>query len=121
MPTKKQIAAIVTAYYPASHADVIVTKFLKGFPTDDGLIPPRVDIASLYIDQIHERDIDVGFLPVLRRGRVAAGQRRNCGENWGGRWGAISIERIHDSCSGVSSENRGEHATANATVKCDSH
>ena len=58
---RAQIAAIVTTYYPASHADVIVTKFLKGFPTDGGLIPPQVDIASLYIDQIDERDIGVAL------------------------------------------------------------
>ena len=53
----KRIAAIVTCYYPRSHADVIVTKFLRGFPTDDGLIAPRTQIASMYMDQIHERDI----------------------------------------------------------------
>ncbi len=47
----KKIAAIVTEYRPLSHADVIVTKFLKGFPTDAGLQTPRVDIASMYIDQ----------------------------------------------------------------------
>lgn len=54
---KKKIAAIVTSYYPYSHADVILTKFLKGFPTDDALREPRVEIASMYLDQIHERDV----------------------------------------------------------------
>ncbi len=53
----KKIAAIVTTYYPRSHADVIVTKFLKGFPSDDGLIPPQVEIASMYMDQVHENDV----------------------------------------------------------------
>jgi hypothetical protein len=53
----KRIAAIITAYYPYSHADVIVTKFLRGIPTDDGLQPPQVEIASMYLDQIHERDV----------------------------------------------------------------
>ncbi len=53
----KRIAAIITAYYPYSHADVIVTKFLRGIPTDDGLLPPQVEIASFYLDQIHERDV----------------------------------------------------------------
>ena len=57
MADRKKIAAIVTAYYPRSHADVVVTKFLKGFPTDEGLLPPEVDIVSMYLDQVHERDI----------------------------------------------------------------
>lgn len=52
-----QIAAIVTSYPPRSHAAVIVTKFLRGFPTDEGLISPRTRIVSMYIDQIHEQDI----------------------------------------------------------------
>ena len=56
MSERKRIAAIVTTYSPTSHADVIVTKFLKGFPSDDGLIPPEVDIVSMYMDQLHPRD-----------------------------------------------------------------
>ena len=52
-----KIAAVVTTFFPNSHAGVIVDKFLRGFPTDDGLIPPRTAIASLYIDQIHQRDV----------------------------------------------------------------
>ena len=54
---RKRIAAIVTTYFPNSHAGVLVDKFLRGFPTDDGLTSPRTEIASLYIDQIHDRDI----------------------------------------------------------------
>jgi len=54
---RKRIAAIITTYFPHSHADVLVTKFLKGFPTDEGLLPPEVEVVSMYMDQIHERDI----------------------------------------------------------------
>ena len=36
---------------------MIVDKFLRGFPTDDGLVSPRTSIASIYIDQIHQRDV----------------------------------------------------------------
>ena len=61
MGQRKRIAAIITTYFPSSHADVIVTKFLKGFPTDDGLIMPEVDIVSMYMDQIHENDIGIGL------------------------------------------------------------
>ncbi|HXF64208.1 MAG TPA: hypothetical protein VNK95_21450 [Caldilineaceae bacterium] len=61
MASRKKIAAIVTVYFPASHADVIVTKFLKGFPTDEGLLSPRVDIASLYVDQTPADDVSRRF------------------------------------------------------------
>ena len=52
-----RIAAIVTTFFPNSHAGVLVTKFLRGFPTDEGLIAPRTQVAALFIDQIHSRDI----------------------------------------------------------------
>ena len=52
-----RVAAIVTTFFPNSHAGVIVPKFLRGFPTDDGLIAPRTQLASLYIDQIHQNDV----------------------------------------------------------------
>ncbi|MBT5057464.1 MAG: hypothetical protein HOM68_13055 [Gemmatimonadetes bacterium] len=55
----KKIAAIITAYYPFSHADVIISKFLKGFPTDSQLEEPQVEIVSFYLDQIHPRDVGV--------------------------------------------------------------
>ncbi|RIK34102.1 MAG: hypothetical protein DCC55_33745, partial [Chloroflexi bacterium] len=53
----KQIAAILTEYRPYSHADVIVGKFLKGFPIDEGLLPVRVKIASMYVDQFPDNDL----------------------------------------------------------------
>lgn len=55
MPVKR-IAAIVTWYRHRSHADVILGKFLRGFPCDDGLHAPRVEVASIYLDQIPEDD-----------------------------------------------------------------
>lgn len=57
MTARKKIAAIITEYRPSSHADVIVTKFLNGFPTDEGLITPRVQIASMYVDQFPANDL----------------------------------------------------------------
>lgn len=45
-----KIAAVVTPFFPNSHAGVIVDKFLRGFPTDDGLVPPRTGIASINIE-----------------------------------------------------------------------
>ena len=61
MEHRKKIAAIITTYFPHSHADVIVTKYMKGFPTDDGHRLPRVELVSIYLDQIDSRDIGVGL------------------------------------------------------------
>ena len=57
MASRKKIAALITEYRIPAHADVIVGKFIKGFPTDDGLIEPQVDIVSMYLDQIPDNDI----------------------------------------------------------------
>ena len=46
-----KVAAICNAYSYYWHADVIVTRFLAGFSTGQGLIPPKVRIASMYLDQ----------------------------------------------------------------------
>ena len=56
-----RIAAVVTEYRPRAHADVIVTKFLQGFPTDQGLMQPRVQIASMYVDQFPDTDLSRGY------------------------------------------------------------
>ena len=61
MEQRKKIAAIITTYFQHSHADVIATKYMKGFPTDDGHRMPRVDLVSIYLDQIDSRDIGVGL------------------------------------------------------------
>jgi hypothetical protein len=57
----KRIAAILTEYRPRSHADVIVSKFLRGFPTDQGMISPRVQIASMYVDQFPTNDLSRSY------------------------------------------------------------
>ena len=83
MQERKKIAAIITEYRPRSHADVIVTKFLKGFPTDDGLLKPRVDIASMYIDQFPDADIgrsiaaehDVPIFPSIVKALTLGGDK----------------------------------------------
>ena len=58
---RKRIAAVVTTYFTNSHADVIVGKFLRGFPTDDGLLAAEVDIVSLYMDQLSAADVGVAL------------------------------------------------------------
>ncbi len=78
-----RVAAVVTTYFPDSHAGVIATKFMRGFPTDDGLIAPRTTLASLYIDQLHDRDIGLQLahehdIPVYEsiRGALTLGSDR---------------------------------------------
>jgi hypothetical protein len=61
VPAAPRIAAIITRYFTKSHADVVVTKFLKGFPTDTGLYAPRVDLAAIYIDQVMDGDVGLGI------------------------------------------------------------
>jgi len=51
------VAFICQAYFTLSHADVIGTKFFTGFPTDDGMMKPKVKIVSMYIEQTGPRDI----------------------------------------------------------------
>lgn len=66
MSSRKKIAAIVTAYFPASHgshADLLVSQFARGFPTNHGILQPEVDLVSMYIDQPHWTDmgLDLGY------------------------------------------------------------
>lgn len=56
-----EIAAITTEYRRFSHADVIIPNFLKGFPTDQGLLAPRVQVTSLYVDQFPENDLSRSY------------------------------------------------------------
>ena len=71
MSEHKKIAAVITSFDPNSHADVIVTKFVRGFPTDEGLREPKVDLVSMYMDQVHENDVGLKLaeeygIPVYR-------------------------------------------------------
>jgi hypothetical protein len=66
MSARPRIAAVITEYRTLSHADVVVTKFLKGFPTDEGLFAPRVEVASIFLDQ--EPPEDIGRAIAAERG-----------------------------------------------------
>lgn len=48
---KPRVAALVTAYYPDSHADVIVSKLLAGYSLHGVRTEPRIEVASLFLDQ----------------------------------------------------------------------
>ncbi|NND34803.1 MAG: hypothetical protein HKN76_19615 [Saprospiraceae bacterium] len=55
----KNIAFIANIYRNSAHADVIGTKLFVGIPADEGMIEPKVKIASIWIDQIGENDTGV--------------------------------------------------------------
>jgi hypothetical protein len=62
MPTRPRLAVVTTAYYPLSHSDVIVSRWLEPRATDREFGWPvngdrtRTDIVSLYIAQFPEND-----------------------------------------------------------------
>jgi hypothetical protein len=41
-----KIAAVGTVWSKNSHMDVIIGKFLRGFPTDDGVVAPTVRVVT---------------------------------------------------------------------------
>jgi hypothetical protein len=59
----RKIAALATTYFPASHADVILSRWIDPFPADKawGWERPGTSIASLYVAQ--SRRIDARTLP----------------------------------------------------------
>ena len=56
-PRKPRVAAVVTEYRPRSHADVLVTKLLEGYDLFWTPMRPRVEVVSLYTDQVPANDI----------------------------------------------------------------
>lgn len=51
------IAALITAYYPISHADVIVSKILEGYLRNGGEPKSNLSLLSMYVDQQHPHDV----------------------------------------------------------------
>lgn len=58
---KKTVAAIVSTYYPRSHADVFLGRILDGYFPDGKKVEPRIRIASMYTDQVHAKDMSRGL------------------------------------------------------------
>jgi hypothetical protein len=68
---KKTVAAVVTAYFPRSHADVIISRLLDAYYPDNQRVEHRTHVVALYTDQIAKNDIsrDVAakhHLPIYR-------------------------------------------------------
>ena len=56
MPEPKKVAALVTEYRRWAHADVILTKILRGYNHDGGP-GPNLKLVSLYVDQFAVGDL----------------------------------------------------------------
>lgn len=54
---RPRVAAIVTAWYPLSHADVICSRILEGYRPSGVRQEPRTRIVSIYTDQVAPRDL----------------------------------------------------------------
>lgn len=53
---KPRIALLANIYRNRAHADVIGTKLFLGIPTDEGMVSPRLEVASMWIDQVGSND-----------------------------------------------------------------
>lgn len=56
-PVPLPVAALITAYYPVSHADVIVSKILEGYLRNGEAPRPGLKLVSMYVEQVHPHDI----------------------------------------------------------------
>ncbi len=55
-PRTPRVAAVVTEYRHNSHADVIVSRLLQGYDLNGKGTFPKLELASLYTDQVPEND-----------------------------------------------------------------
>jgi hypothetical protein len=58
---RKKVAVIMTVYRPNSHADVRVPKLLNGYFYNGKQREPRLEIASMYTDQVPQNDLSRGI------------------------------------------------------------
>ena len=54
---KPRIAAITTVYFERSHADVFFSRILHGYRLNKKTYYPRLEVASMYLDQVQEDDM----------------------------------------------------------------
>ena len=55
--SRKKIAILANVWNDKCHAHAIATKFFTGFPTDEGVAEPEVDVAAIWVDQPSDQDV----------------------------------------------------------------
>jgi hypothetical protein len=50
--SRPKIALIITTYFQNSHADVLGTPLIEGYDWDGAHVEPRVEVVSMYLEQI---------------------------------------------------------------------
>ncbi|WP_157553227.1 hypothetical protein [Jiangella gansuensis] len=56
--SRPRVAVIATTYFAGSHADVCVTRLIEGYDYRGQHIPARVEVASLYLEQLGDSQED---------------------------------------------------------------
>ncbi|MEK7404623.1 MAG: hypothetical protein AAB225_05905 [Acidobacteriota bacterium] len=80
---RKKIATIITEYRLNSHADVIVSRLLAGYDYDGQRRAPRVEVVSMYTDQVPANDMSrdmaarhgVKIYPTVREALTLGGDK----------------------------------------------
>jgi hypothetical protein len=54
-----KVAVLLTTYFRGSHADVCVTKILEGYELFGEQMDSRISVASMYLEQLDDKDIGV--------------------------------------------------------------
>jgi hypothetical protein len=62
-----RVAVVGTIYRPHSHVDVCVGKLLNIIPTDHGPVRPRLEVVSMYLDQVGD-DGDISAKVLAQHG-----------------------------------------------------
>jgi hypothetical protein len=60
--SRPRVAVITTVYFPDSHADVIASRLIKGYEFQGEHVDPRVEVVSIYLEQISDRDMGLALI-----------------------------------------------------------
>ncbi len=78
-----QVAAVITTFFPRSHAHVILENFLEPYLFNGQVVRPNMPIISMFVDQVHAQDMSrdvsrqfkVPIYPTISEALCAGGDR----------------------------------------------